>query len=139
MKTNECDHKVSFGASLLVTNPYNYPCPHCKKRLTLDKTGRRYLVVAIVASSLYAGIIGTFSTLSAFKGAQMAQIIIFNLLGIIVGILALLPLLYIAWKRSRFIERKKLEQVRQLKKEVSVQRFPVLRQTFGQAITNNQL
>ncbi|PXA03160.1 hypothetical protein DDZ13_13120 [Coraliomargarita sinensis] len=113
MKYNECNHEVSFATSLLVTNPYNYPCPHCQKNLTLDKTGRRFLLGIATSAFLYAGAIGTVSILAAFQGIAIAQLALLNIAGLASGALFVLPLIYIAWKHSRFIERRKLENVRQ--------------------------
>lgn len=127
MKSHKCNHQVSFATSLLVTNPHNYPCPHCQKRLTLDKTGRRYLLATVTASCLYASVIGTMSLLAARQGTPMGQIIIANLIALAFGPLVLLPILYLGWKRSRFIEREKLEHVRQSAEEQVTSEKPPFR------------
>lgn len=116
MKSNECKHEVPFRTFLLVTNPLNYPCPHCQKRLTLNKTGRRCLAASLSAAALYAGIVGTMSTLYALQGMSLVQLATFNLIGLSSMILLLIAFGYVAWKRSAFVERTMLEQVRRTKK-----------------------
>jgi len=124
MKSNKCNHKVSFTGCLLVTNPHNYPCPHCQKRLTLDKTGRRFLWATVAAAGLYASVVGTLSLLATLQGAQMSQLILLNLIGFILGAFFLLPILYLGWKRSRFIERTKLERIRQVTRTKGASKYP---------------
>lgn len=125
MKTDTCNHRVPFVTSLLVTNPHNYPCPHCHKRLTLDTTGRRHLRATVATAGTYGLIIGTLSILAALQAVGMRQITIINLIGLAFGLLLLLPMTYIAWKRSRFIERKKLESVRHsFKQKVVPEKMP---------------
>ena len=113
MKPHECSHQVSFTKCLLVTNPHNYPCPHCQKRLTLDKTGRRFLWAIVVSAVLYGSVVGMMSFLFVLEGASMPKVLLFNLSGLVLGTCLLIPIPYFAWTRSSFVERSKLNRIRQ--------------------------
>ena len=129
MKPDKCNHEVTFVTSLFVTNPYNYPCPHCQKRLTLDKTGRRFVLATATTATLYASIIGTLSFMAVLDGTPMLKVVAFNLLALALGCGFLLPMLYIGWKRSRSVERTKLDSARQKiqRKERPTQERPPFR------------
>lgn len=43
-----CDHRVSFAQSFGILNPFNFPCPDCKSRLTVGTRGRIVLVAAVI-------------------------------------------------------------------------------------------
>ncbi|HKK17222.1 MAG TPA: hypothetical protein VJ952_00965 [Opitutales bacterium] len=121
MKSDKCSHQVTFVTSLFVTNPYDYPCPRCHQGLTLDKTGRRFVGTTLVLVGLYSGVVGILSILAARQGVPLEQIAAVNLAGLVLGALLLIPIMYIGWKRSRFIERKKLDGIRQTKRRKAAQ------------------